>query len=191
MQRSPLLVVGVIAIAILTGCSASAGDSADAGGSPPSHTPTSAATESVDSAAEDQARAWLDATTLPPGAVTVETNPGGFHSYQGWPCQPVVQLEGFWSVPDTTVASAVNWLKANPTADLIGTTGGPPMPENPDIDEATVGYSPADDSQQGVVYTVSKAGDDVVIRAEVAALTADATCPSLPPGTTLGKPGQG
>jgi len=90
-----------------------------------------------------------------------------------------------------TVASAVNWLNENPTADLVGTTGGPQMPENPDIDEASVGYSPADGTQQGVVYTVSKAGDDVVIRAEVAALAADATCPSLPPGATLGKPGQG
>lgn len=118
-------------------------------------------------------------------------SPGPFNSYQGWPCQPVAELEGYWTIPDSTVAGAANWLRANPTADLVSTAVGAPMPEDLDITETIVGYIPADGSQQGIVYTVVQKEAGVAIRAEVAALIESAVCPSLGPGEMLGKPGQG
>lgn len=190
MQRSSTLALSVSLLVLLTGCA-----SAVESGSP---APTSEATSEptvspapTDAAAEQQAQAWLDAAALPPGAVSVEESPVAFNSYQGWPCQPAVELEGYWTVPDTTVVGATNWLKENPTADLVSTAPYGPMPEDPNIDGAMVGYIPADESHQGVVYTVAKMDGGVAIRAEVAALTESAVCPSLGPGETLGKPGQG
>lgn len=187
MRRRSTLAFVLTSLLLLTGCTAAA----DAGGPAPTSSPEPAATPEARSAAELQAQAWLDAAAVPPSAERVERSPVGFTSYQGWPCQPVAQLEGYWTVPDMTVAAASNWLMAHPTADLVSTAGGMPMAENADIDGATVGYIPADDSQQGIVFSVSKLDTGVVIRAEVAALEESATCPSLPPGTTMGKPGQG
>jgi len=114
-----------------------------------------------------------------------------FNSYQGWPCQPAVELKGYWTVPGATVVGATNWLKENPTADLVSTAPYGPMTEDPNIEGGMVGYIPADESQQGIVYTVAKIDGGVAIRAEVAALTEAAVCHSLGPGEMLGKPGQG
>lgn len=190
MSRRSALVLGLSALLLLTGCASAAGDGSAAPTSAPTAT-QSAPPARIDAAAEEQAQAWLDAAVLPPGAVRVTEKPVSFNSYQGWPCQPVAQLEGYWTLADTTVAGAANWLQENPTADLVSTASGSPWAEDPNLDGATIGYIPADDSQQGVVYTVVKMDSGVAIRAEVAALSASASCPSLPPGEMLGKPGQG
>lgn len=186
MQRSSALAIGVSLLVILTGCASGVNVASSA--------PTSVPTEpsaTADAGAEQQAQTWLDAAALPPGSVPVDDSPVTFNSYQGWPCQPVVERTAYWTVPDTTVAAATNWLKENPTADLVSTAVPGPMPEDPNVDGAIVGYIPADESQQGVVYTVSKMEGGVAVRAQVAALTDSAVCPSLGPGETLGKPGQG
>jgi hypothetical protein len=190
MQRRPALIISLTAILLLTACASAAGDGSSAPTSEPTEAPN-AEPQGVDDAAEQQAQAWLDAAVVPPGAVRVSDSPASFSSYQGWPCQPVAQLEGYWTLADSTVAGAANWLRENPTADLVSTAGGPPWPEDPNLDGVLIGYIPADDSQQGVVYTVAKMDAGVAIRAEVAALSASATCPSLAPGETWGKPGQG
>lgn len=179
-DQHPLLVV-------LSGCSSSAPD--DAGASPVATEPAVVSEVNRD-AAEEQAQAWLVAAALPPDAIRASAATGAFHSYQAWPCQPVATLEAFWTVPYATVAETANWLMANPTADLVSTGVGP-VPEDAGIDEVNVGYIPADGSQQGVVYTVAKRNDGVAVRAQIAALTDSSVCPSLPPGTSLGKPGQG
>jgi hypothetical protein len=177
------LAIGISLLA-LTGCASSAQRPA----SPtPDDTSRPTASASADAAAQAQAQAWLDAAALPPGAYRA-LGATGFDSYQGWPCRPVVELRAYWTIPDSTVADAAEWLAANPTADLVSNAVGH-LPE--DVDETIVGDSPADGSQQGVVYTVVKAGDGVAVRAEIAALAATAVCPSLPPGETMGKPGQG
>jgi hypothetical protein len=102
----------------------------------------------------------------------------------------VEELEGFWTIPGATVADTANWLRENPTANLLSTAGGP-VPDDGTIDSAIVGYIPERDSQEGIVYTVAKTGDGVAVRAEVAALTESASCPTLPDGGTYGAPGQG
>jgi hypothetical protein len=188
MQRSSTLSVGVSLLVLLTGCASGANSAG--GSSAPTSEPT-VSSPSADAAAEQQAQSWLDAAVVPPGAISAADSPVAFNSYQGWPCRPVVELDGYWTVPNGTVAGAANWLKENPTADLVSTAVGPPMAEDPMIDGATVGYIPADESQQGIVYTVAKMDGGVAIRAEVAALTESAVCPSLAPGEVLGKPGQG
>ncbi|MGU3646424.1 hypothetical protein ACLBXX_15760 [Microbacterium sp. C23T] len=140
--------------------------------------------------ARAQAQAWLDAATLPPGAVLSDVPIGGFSSYTGWPCGPVEELEAFWTIPGATVADTANWLREHPTGDLI-TTAFAPMTYDPAIDSTTVGYIPAADSQEGIVYTIERKGDGVAVRAEIAAQTASAVCPPLPDGAMYGAPGQG
>lgn len=190
MRRRSALLFSISALLVLTGCAPAAGGGAAAPTSVP--TPSSSTDSgSETAAAEQQAQAWLDAAAVPPGAVRVAEKPVSFHSYQGWPCTPVAELEGYWTLNDSTVAGAANWLRDNPTADLVSTAVGSPWAEDPNLDGVLVGYIPADESQQGVVYTVSKMESGVAIRAEVAALTTSATCPSLAPGEMLGKPGQG
>ena len=78
----------------------------------------------------------------------------------------------------------------NPTADLLSTAGAA-IPEDTSIDGAIVGFIPEWDAQEGVVYTIAKTEDGVAVRAEIAALTASATCPTPPGGGTWGAPGQG
>lgn len=173
---------------LLTGCASGVSGS---GAESPHEISAPVASKSADTAAQQQAQEWLDAAVVPPGAVPTAKNPGPFLSYQGWPCRPVVELEGYWTLSDSTVTSTINWLRENPTADLVSTAGGPPMPEDPAIDAAAVGYIPSNGSQQGIVYSVVKKDAGVAIRAEVAALTESAVCPSMDPGATLGKPGQG
>ncbi|WP_203581899.1 hypothetical protein [Microbacterium hibisci] len=141
-------------------------------------------------AAQEQAQAWLDAATLPPGAVRSDVTIGGFTSYTGWPCGPVEEIEAFWTIPDATVSDTANWLREHPTADLI-TTAFAPAPDDPAIDSAMVGYIPAADSQEGIVYTIVKKDGGVAVRAEIAAQTESAVCPPLPDGAMYGAPGQG
>ena len=153
---------------------------------PPATQPTAA--ESSD--AQAQAHAWLDAAALPPGAVPADASVTTFSSYTGWPCGPVAELEAFWSIPGSTVSETANWLRENPTGGLISTGVGP-VSESPDVQSATVGYIPAEGAQEGLVYTVEKTEDGVAVRAEVAALTAGASCPDLPDGGEYGAPGEG
>jgi hypothetical protein len=123
--------------------------------------------------------------------VRTDTSPANFSSYTGWPCGPYEQVEGFWVIPDTTVADAANWLIENPTADLITTSFSPATEEFGAVDSATVGYIPTAGAQEGIVYTLAKKEGDVAVRAEVAAQTDTATCPPLPDGESYGAPGQG
>lgn len=192
MQPRSALVFSLAALLLLTGCTSTAvaGGGSTAPTSEATASPT-AGSEELDAAAQQQAQAWLDAAVVPPGAVRVAEKPVSFNSYQGWPCRPVAELEGYWTLADSTVAGTANWLQENPPADLVITTGTEPRPEDPNLDGVLIGYIPADDSPQGVVYTVAKVDSGVAIRAEVAALSASATCPSLAPGETWGKPGQG
>lgn len=193
MRSRSILMVGAL---LLTGSLAACASGADGGGvaepgAAPAQTSESAApTNSADAAALAQAQAWLDAAVLPPGAVRSQAPIDGFGSYTGWPCGPVEELEGFWTIPGATVADTANWLRENPTANLLSTAGGP-VPDDGTIDSAIVGYIPERDSQEGIVYTVAKTGDGVAVRAEVAALTESASCPTLPDGGTYGAPGQG
>jgi len=138
-----------------------------------------------------QAQAWLDAANLPAGAVRTDNPPASFTSYTGWPCGPVEELEAFWVIPDTTVRDTANWLIENPTADLITTAIGPVTDDWGPVDSAIVGYIPAPDAQEGIVYTIAKTNDGVAVRAEIAAQTELATCPPLPDGGMYGAPGQG
>lgn len=189
------MVVGALFLAFsLTACASAAG----AGGvvatdvmSEPSQTSEPAPTSgSTDAAAREQAQAWLDAATLPPGAVRSDVSVGSFNSYTGWPCVPVEEFEAFWTIPAATVSDTANWLREHPTADLV-TTSVAPVSDDPAIDSAIVGYIPMPDSQEGIVYTIVKIGDGVAVRAEIAALTDSAVCPALPDGGTWGPPGQG
>ncbi|WP_194409824.1 hypothetical protein [Microbacterium cremeum] len=159
--------------------------------SEPTETSASAeSSETTDAAARAQAQAWLDAATLPPGAIRSDASVGSFSSYTGWPCGPVEELEAFWTIPGATVSGTANWLREHPTADLM-TTSVAPVPDDPAIDSAIVGYIPAADSQEGIVYTVAKTHDGVAVRAEIAAQTESAVCPPLPDGGMYGAPGQG
>lgn len=197
-HRSVFILTSVLALA-LSGCATSAlvGGGADAAGEPspaqPSAASESSAIATPESAAPEaqaQARAWLDAAALPPGATPADARVATFSSYTGWPCGPVVQLEGFWSIPDATVSAIANWLRENPTADLISTSVGA-VPNDPSIQSATVGYIPTKGAQEGIVYTVEKTAEGVAVRAEVAAQTSAASCPELPDGGQYGAPGQG
>lgn len=184
----------IIAVA-LAGCASGAGTVAGSG----SPAVTSAPVESGepvapavgDEAALAQAQAWLDAADLPPGAVRTEISSGGFNSYTGWPCGPYEELEGYWVIPDTTVVDATNWLIDNPPADLMSTAVSRASEEWGPVDSAIVGYIPAPDAQEGIVYSLAKVDAGVAVRAEVAAQTDAATCPPLPDGGTYGAPGQG
>lgn len=189
MRARSILLSGAVVFALtLSGC-ATASSAAD-GTVDEADAPVASRVETrpVDAAARAQAEAWLDAANLPPGAVRSGFATGRFLSYTGWPCRPVEQLEAFWTIPNMTVADAANWLMENPTADLISTAVAPASPH---VDSAIVGYIPEPDSQEGIVYTLAKADGGVAVRAEVAALTASATCPPIPGGGTYGAPGQG
>jgi hypothetical protein len=189
MMFMTVVVLGLIAPGVV-GCAAS---STSAGSAPVESATESTATPTPSGPgpeAEAQAQAWLDAATVPPGATPSSSSPAAFNSFTGWVCQPVATLEAFWTVPDMTVTAAANWLITHPTADLV-TTAGEPWPEEQDVDESSVGYVPADKSQQGVVYTVVRMDDGVAIRAEIAALDESAVCPDAPDGGEWGLPGQG
>ncbi|GAA3913798.1 hypothetical protein [Microbacterium invictum] len=184
------LVVGVTLLALaLAGCATPVASvtSEPGANSQPAVEPDDAGT---DAAARAQAEAWLNAANLPSGAVRSDETIAGFSSYTGWPCGPIEQIEAFWTIPDATVTGTGNWLRENPTADLIS-TAGPSVPDDPAIDSTSVGFIPAADSQEGIVYTIMKTEDGVAVRAEIAALTESAVCPTPPGGGMWGAPGQG
>ena len=178
---------------VLTGCGAAGASNEVAppgvDGPAVSDEPASSA-DGTDAAAREQAHAWLDAATLPSGAIGADASVATFSLDQGWPCGPVEELEAFWTIPGATVSETANWLRENPTADLISTSLAP-VPDYPAADSAMVGYIPAPDSQEGIVYTITKTADGVAVRAQIAALPESAVCPTLPDGVTWGAPGQG
>ena len=196
MQSRSAVMVGTLLLAFsLSACATPApGAGVAASGVPndPSATsePTPTRSPSTDAPALAQAQAWLDAATLPPEAVRSEVPVGIYNSYTGWPCGPYEELEAFWTIPGATVSGTANWLREHPTADLL-TTSPMPMSDDPVIDSAIVGYIPAPDSQEGVVYTIVKTGDGVAVRAEIAAMTDSGECSPPPGGGTWGAPGQG
>jgi hypothetical protein len=209
-SRSAVVVGALLLTSGLASCASGAGDDGAAEPGPTSPTsptgetsptsPTSepaapsssgdAAPSSEAAAALEQAHAWLDAAVLPPGAVRAEARIGPFSSYIGWPCGPIEELEGFWTIPGATVADTANWLMENPTANLV-TTAMAPVPDDLAIDSASVGYIPEPGAQEGIVYTIGKTSEGVAVRAQVAALTESASCPPLPDGGMYGAPGQG
>lgn len=194
MRNRSELIIGALFVSLaLTSC-ATAG--AGSGVAPPgvddpavSGEPVSS-TGGTDAAAREQAQAWLDAATLPSGAIRSDPSVATFTSYQGWPCGPVEELEAFWTISGATVSETANWLRENPTADLISTSVAP-VPDDQTFTTTAVGYIPAPDAQEGIVYTITKTDDGVAVRAEIAALTESAVCPTLPAGVTRGAPGQG
>lgn len=195
MRYRPALAVGSLFLAFaMTSCATpgpGSGLATPVAISEPTETPEpTAPSDSEVAAAREQAQAWLEAANLPPGAVRSDEPIAGFNSYTGWPCGPVEELEAFWTIPGATVADTANWLREHPTADLI-TTAFAPVTDDPAIDSAIVGYIPAPDSQEGIVYTVARKGDGVAVRAEIAAQTESAACPPLPDGAMYGAPGQG
>ena len=182
------LVAGVVLLSLsVTGCATTAAAGGE-GATEPSG--SASAHPTGDAAARAQAQAWLDAAALPPGAVPADAAVAAFTSYTGWPCGPIEEREAFWSIPGATVTGTANWLRENPTADLLSTAVAA-IPEDPAITSAAVGFIPEMDAQEGVVYTIVKTDDGVAVRAEIAALTASATCPTPPGGGTWGAPGQG
>lgn len=189
-HRSAFIFGGVVLALSLTGCAATASDARVPAPSDPVQTSAPAIPETTDAAAIEQAQAWLDAANLPPGAVRSDASIAQFTSYTGWPCGPVEELEAFWSVRGANLHDTAIWLMEHPTADLTTTAVGP-VSDDAAIDSTTVGYIPAPGAQEGIVYTITKTGDGVAVRAEVAAQTGFATCPPLPDGGMYGAPGQG
>jgi len=192
VRRQRIVVLGLVLTMMLAGCATTTGRdggavSAGAGSvTDESATPTPTADVVVDADAEATAQSWLDGAVLPPGAVESETKPANFLSYYAWPCQPMVERTGYWTVEDSSVAEVANWLKQNPTGGLMVTTPGP-IPDDTDYDEATVGNAPAFDSLEGIAYTITKNAEGVAIRAEIGVKPADSECPE----GNWGGPGQG
>lgn len=186
------LATGLVALTLLTGCVAGPSGGADRSEvTTPGTANTADASLSMsaeEAAAQQRAQAWLEAAALPEGAVSSPRSPAAFNSHYGWPCRPVATLRGYWTIAGATVADTANWLVQHPTADLIV----PMQTTYPaDAGGASIGQVPAPDAQEGIVYLVVKTPDGVAIRAEIAAMYATATCPSLPPGSQMGGVGQG
>jgi hypothetical protein len=206
MRNRPTPVIGALLLGLfLSGCASvgDGGEAADPGADGPASSagPTddtddaggadsAEGTHRTDAVARERAQAWLEAATLPAGAVPAAPDVATFSSDQGWPCEPVEEIEAFWVIPGATVSETANWLQENPTADLVSTAVAP-VPDEPPVDSAIVGYVPVPDAQEGIVYTVQTTADGVAVRAEIAALAADADCPALPDGALRGAPGQG
>ncbi|WP_424711489.1 hypothetical protein [Microbacterium sp. SLBN-111] len=148
-------------------------------------------TPTADTGAVARAQIWLDSASVPEGAVRVEAGDvPAFHSFVGWPRTPVATLTGCWRIPDADAVDIVNWMAANPTPGLTV----PFVPQYPpgNTGEMAVGQLPTPDSQEGIVFDVMRIYDgSVVIRAQVAALAADATCADPGAGSRWGAPGQG
>ncbi len=196
--RGPLVIAGMLLVGVLAGCATPA-ESADPSptrtGPPPasqeSPHSSASATPTADAGAVARAQTWLDSASVPEGAVRVEAGDvPAFHSHQAWPCTPVATLTGYWRIPDADAVDTANWMAANPTPGLTI----PFMPHYPagNTGEMNVGELPTPDSQEGIVFSVMRIDDgSVVIRAQVAALAADATCADPGPGARWGAPGQG
>ncbi|MDE0547450.1 hypothetical protein [Microbacterium sp. C7(2022)] len=145
---------------------------------------------SNDEEARAQAHAWLDDVSLPPGATDAAPNAAALNSYTGWPCGPVAELEAFWLVPDATLRETAEWIDANPAGDLMS-VWGEHRPESMNYDGMMLGFIPEVGAQEGIVYTLTTAPNGILVRAEVAAQTSDASCPELPEGELYGPPGMG
>lgn len=187
------MVLGLALTLMLAGCATNTtardgGGSGSAAGSDVGESPSPTPTPSgiVDADAEALAQSWLDDAVVPPGAVATETTPANFLSYYGWPCQPMVERTGYWTVEASSVAQVANWMQQHPTGGLMVTTPGP-IPEGTDYDEVTVGNAPAQDSLEGIAYTIRKSAEGVAIRAEIGVKPAGSVCPE----GNWGGPGQG
>lgn len=170
---------------MLAGCASNTSSAPAASDPDPSIKNTVA---SADSAAVNRAESWLRDAALPPGAVAVNSAPANFVQRYEWWCSPMAELTGYWTVESMTVAETANWLKSNPTADLIVLN---PAPTPADLPMASVGNAPAFDSLEGIAYTVVQKGGGSAVRAEIGALGNNSVCPTPEPGTLLGGPGQG
>ncbi len=98
--------------------------------------------------------------------------------------------EAYWTIPGVTVVETAIWLSEHPTADLIVTL---PFrnPDNRAVHNATVPHAPAQDSLEGIIYSIAETTDGVVVRALIGVIPESAVCPTPEPGTSLGGPGQG
>jgi hypothetical protein len=186
----------VLAVLALTGCATGqtlAGAPAPAAVTTPEPTPSPSgviASGSDDEQAQAQAQAWLDDISLPPGTTTATPTVASFLSYTGWPCGPVSELEAFWLVPDATLSDTADWLDEHPAGGLVSVWGDH-RPDGMNSDGMSLGYIPEPGAQEGIVYTLQIVPDGVAVRAEIAAQTADASCPELPDGAEYGAPGMG
>ena len=192
--RGPSVIAGLLLVGVLAGCATTAGDAAP---SPTRKGPPPASAESLASPGPDagalaRARGWLNAAVVPDGAIAVDADSvaSEFSSYTGWPCGPIVELTGYWRLPDAGLVDTVNWIATHPTPGLTV----PFVPNFPPdaTGDLNVGQLPTPRSQEGIVFTVTDAGEGVLaIRAQVAAFTETATCPDPPGGGMWGAPGQG
>ncbi|WP_194384559.1 hypothetical protein [Microbacterium luteum] len=196
MRHRLTFAAAVLAALALTGCATSptpAGSPAPAVEITPESTPSPSgviASGSDDEQARAQAQAWLDDISLPPGTISASSDVASFYSYTGWPCGPISELEAFWLVPDATLGETADWLDANPAGSLISVWGDH-RPDSMNSDGMLLGYIPEMGAQEGIVYTLRTVSGGIAVRAEIAAQTADASCPELPDGAQYGAPGMG
>jgi hypothetical protein len=196
MRHHLTFAASVLAVLALTGCATGqtlAGAPAPAAVTTPEPTPSPSgviASGSDDEQAQAQAQAWLDDISLPPGTTTATPTVASFLSYTGWPCGPVSELEAFWLVPDATLSDTADWLDEHPAGGLVSVWGDH-RPDGMNSDGMSLGYIPEPGAQEGIVYTLQIVPDGVAVRAEIAAQTADASCPELPDGAEYGAPGMG
>lgn len=208
MQRRSVLILGLALAATLTGCatedagapvSAPPGSTADevlieAAPEAEANPVAPAAMPAADEAGQARADAWLEAVQLPPGAVREDQIPTGptalVGSYSAWWCEPMGLATGYWTIPDTTVVEAANWLMQHPVDGLVVPVVMP-IEEGELIDATTIGNVPSLDALEGIAITVARADEGVVVRAEVGAFGDTTACPPPPPGVSFGGPGQG
>ena len=188
------LVLGVLMIGVLAGCAAGAGG-ADPAVSAPTASATPTASPEGDAEAEAKAQSWIDEAVLPTGAVRSAEKPlttgAGFgNAIDRWWCSPMELREAYWTIAGATVADTAAWMSEHPTADLIVTN---PFrnPTNRLVHNATVPNAPAQESLEGIIYTIAEARDGVAVRALIGVIPKSAVCPTPEPGTSLGGPGQG
>jgi hypothetical protein len=196
MRHRLTFAAAVLATFALTGCATGQTPAGAADPTPavtPEPTPPASdviASGSDDAEARAQAQAWLDDISLPAGATAVPPDIASFYSYTGWPCGPVSELEAFWFIPDATLSDTAAWLDEHPAGGLIS-VWGEHRPDNLDYDGMLLGYIPEQGAQEGIVYTLRTVSGGIAVRAEIAAQTADASCPELPDGGQYGAPGMG
>jgi hypothetical protein len=205
MRRLPVTLLTIAtAAALLAGCTSTAAAGAPEGdaeltsvGPPPASepylgakaTPTPGTTP--DAASIARAAEWLDAVTLPEGAMRTDDSTRVYTSFAGWICSPIAGRHGEWLLPNAGVEDTIEWIRENPPAGLISTTRGGFFGDGPPPTSATVAFTPENLTQQGVLFRVDRRGTGVAIQAEVVALGATSVCPTPDPGTSFGLPGQG
>jgi len=209
MRRLPVTLTTIttitVAAALLSGCTgasaagdASAGTTASASVGPPPASesylgsePKPSPASTPDAASIAQAAAWLDAVTLPEGAVRTDDSSRVYTTFAGWICSPIAGRHGEWLIPNAGVEDTIDWIRENPPAGLKSTTSGGWFGDGPAPTSATVAFTPQDQSQQGVLFQVDRRGDGVAVRVDVVALGSTSVCPRPPVGGTFGLPGQG